>query len=136
MNRDELITELKRAEGIVLKAYQDTEGIWTIGIGRNLEHVGVSIAEAEFMLSNDIDTAIDELTRAFEWFGDVDEVRQRVLVNMAFNLGITWIKGFSKFLAAMKAGDWETAAVEMMDSRWSKQVGARAERLRDMVLSG
>ena len=136
MNRDELITELKRDEGIVLKAYQDTEGIWTIGIGRNLEHVGVSIAEAEFMLSNDIDTAIDELTRAFEWFGDVDEVRQRVLVNMAFNLGITRLKGFSKFLAAMNAGDWETAAVEMMDSRWSKQVGARAERLRDMVLSG
>lgn len=58
MNRDLLIEELKRDEGVELKAYQDTVGIWTIGIGRNLQDVGVSMAEAEFLLATDIDVAV------------------------------------------------------------------------------
>ena len=55
---------------------------------------------------------------------------------MGFNLGITRLLKFKKFLAALEQHDWETAAVEMMDSRWATQVGPRATRLRDRVLLG
>ena len=136
MDRDRLIEELKRDEGVELKAYQDTEGIWTIGIGRNLQDVGVSMDEAEYMLANDIDVAVGELQRTFDWFEGLSDARLRVCINMCFNLGLTRLLGFKKFLAAMAAGDWETAGVEMLDSKWSRQVGARSTRLKDLLLEG
>ena len=136
MDSERLIEELKRDEGVELKAYQDTEGIWTIGIGRNLQDVGVSMDEAEYMLANDIDVAVGELQRTFDWFEGLSDARQRVCINMCFNLGLTRLLGFKKFLAAMAAGDWETAGVEMLDSKWSRQVGARSTRLKDLLLEG
>ena len=136
MDRERLIEELKRDEGVELKAYQDTEGIWTIGIGRNLQDVGVSMDEAEYMLANDIDVAVGELQRTFDWFEGLSDARQRVCINMCFNLGLTRLLGFKKFLAAMAAGDWETAGVEMLDSKWSRQVGARSTRLKHLLLEG
>ena len=136
MNRDILIEELKRDEGVELKAYQDTVGIWTIGIGRNLQDVGVSMEEAEFLLASDIDVAVSELQRTFDWFEDLSDARQRVCINMCFNLGLTRLLGFKKFLAAMEAGDWKTAGVEMLDSKWARQVGVRSTRLRDLVVEG
>ena len=136
MNRDLLIEELKRDEGVELKAYQDTVGIWTIGIGRNLQDVGVSMAEAEFLLATDIDVAVSELQRTFDWFEDLSDARQRVCVNMCFNLGLTRLLGFKKFLAAMEEGDWETAGGEMLDSKWARQVGARSTRLKDLLVEG
>lgn len=136
MNRDLLIQELKRDEGVKLKAYQDTVGIWTIGIGRNLQDVGVSMDEAEYMLANDIDVAVGELQRTFDWFEGLSDARQRVCVNMCFNLGLSRLLGFRKFLAAMAIGDWETAGIEMLDSKWSRQVGVRSTRLKDLLLEG
>ena len=136
MNRDLIIQELKRDEGVELKIYQDTEGIWTVGIGRNLQDVGVSMEEAEYMLSNDIDVAVSELQRTFDWFEGLSDARQRVCVNMCFNLGLSRLLGFKKFLAAMEIGDWETAGTEMLDSKWSTQVGDRSIRLRDLLLEG
>ena len=136
MNRDILVEELKRDEGVELKAYQDTVGIWTIGIGRNLQDVGVSMEEAEFLLASDIDVAVSELQRTFDWFEDLSDARQRVCINMCFNLGLTRLLGFKKFLAAMEAGDWKTAGVEMLDSKWARQVGVRSTRLRDLVVEG
>ena len=136
MDRELLIEELKRDEGVRLKAYQDTVGIWTIGIGRNLQDIGVSMDEAEYMLANDIDVAVGELQRTFDWFEGLSDTRQRVCINMCFNLGLTRLLGFKKFLAAMAIGDWETAGIEMLDSKWSRQVGVRSTRLKDLLLEG
>ena len=55
---------------------------------------------------------------------------------MCFNLGHPRLSKFKKFIQAMQVSDWERAAVEMMDSKWSGQVGDRAVRLRDRVLRG
>ena len=52
---------------------------------------------------------------------------------MCFNMGAPRLSKFKKFIAAVNDGNWSTAAVEMMDSRWATQVGKRAERLRDRV---
>ena len=136
MDRELLIEELKRDEGVELTVYTDTVGISTIGVGRNLQDVGVSMEEAEFLLSNDIDVAVNELQRTFDWFEGLSDARQRVCINMCFNLGLTRLLNFKKFLAAMAAGDWETAGVEMIDSKWSRQVGARSTRLKDLLLEG
>ena len=75
-------------------------------------------------------------TLAFPWFHRLSEARQRVLVNMCFNLGLSRLMGFKKFLTAVEAGEWETAGVEMLDSKWAEQVGPRSTRLRDLLLEG
>ena len=64
---------------------------------------------------------------------DLPEEAQQVIVNMCFNMGAPRLSKFKKFIAGINAGDWDTAAVEMMDSRWANQVGVRAERLRDRI---
>ena len=136
MNREQLIEELKRDEGVVLTLYQCSAGKNTIGVGRNLDDRGITDDESDYLLGNDINICIEELTNAFPWFKDLSDTRQRVMVNMCFNLGLSRLMGFKKFLAAMEAGEWETAGVEMLDSRWAVQVGPRSTRLKDLVLEG
>ena len=100
--------------------------------------IGSSIPEERVLecLNKDIDIICADLDRALPWWRELDGVRQRVLVNMGFNLGLTRLLKFKKFLAALEKKDYETAAIEMMDSRWAVQVKGRANRLRDKILSG
>ena len=136
MNREQLIEELKRDEGVVLTLYKCSAGKNTIGVGRNLDDRGITDDESDYLLSNDIDICIEELTNGFPWFVDLSDTRQRVMVNMCFNLGLSRLMGFKNFLAAMEAGEWDTAGVEMLDSKWAVQVGPRSTRLKDLVLEG
>ena len=136
MDRSALNAELIRDEGLRLRPYLDSVGKLTIGVGRNLDDVGISNAEALTMLANDVDLAIHELESRFTWFGDLSDARQRVLVNMCFNLGITRLLGFRNMLAAVELGDYYKAAHEMLDSKWARQVGDRAKRLATMMEQG
>jgi lysozyme len=122
-------------EGLRLKPYKCTAGKWTIGVGRNLDDVGISEAEADVLLENDIDRVLSELERLDFWRG-LDSVRQVVLVDMCFNLGWPRLSGFSKMLAAIRNKDYSSAAVEMLDSRWAAQVGKRAVTLSKMMKTG
>ena len=72
---------------------------------------------------------------AGEGFWDDQKTAQEVIVNMCFNMGAPRLSGFKKFIAGVNAGDWKTAAVEMMDSRWARQVGDRAVRLKNRILT-
>lgn len=128
--------QLLRDEGVRLKVYKDSVGVLTIGVGRNLEDKGLSLAEAELMLDNDITEFTAAVLAALPWTARLDEVRRAALINLAFNLGVRGLLGFQKALVAIEAGDWFTAAAHMMDSRWAKQVGIRAERLAEQMRSG
>lgn len=118
-----------------LKPYKDTVGKLTVGVGRNLDDVGISHEEAQYLLTNDL-IRVDQGLATLPWTAKLDPVRYAVMQDMCFNLGLPRLKGFKKFLAAMAASNWQTAGVEMLDSLWAKQVGRRATRLRDMVLTG
>lgn len=136
MNVDLLRAELTRDEGLRLKPYLDSVGKWTIGIGRNLDDVGISRDEAETLLAHDIASAMDQLDRALPWWRDLDEVRQRVLVNMTFNMGIAKLLTFRNTLRLVKAGEYGAASAAMMESLWARQVGPRARRLSEMMRTG
>ena len=136
MNRVQLIEELKRDEGVVLTLYICSAGKNTIGVGRNVDDRGITEDESDYLLGNDIDLCVDELENNFTWYKNLSDARQRVLVNMCFNLGLTRLLGFKKFLAALEAEDWDRAAEEMLDSKWAVQVGPRSTRLRDLLLEG
>ena len=83
----ELIEQLKRHEGIKLTPYKCTSDKLTIGVGRNLEDVGISEEEAEMLLQNDIQRAVTQLKERFPWTLELDEVRFAALINFTFNIG-------------------------------------------------
>jgi len=133
---DKMKAELTFDEGSRLRPYKDTVGKLTIGVGRNLDDNGISKDEEALMLSNDIRRTIEELNFALPWWVNVDATRQRVMVNMAFNLGMKKFLGFKNTLSLIQAGKYADAASAMMDSLWAKQVGKRAERLAEMMKNG
>jgi lysozyme len=128
--------ELVRDESVENKVYRCSAGKLTIGIGRNLEDVGLSDEEIQFLFENDVARAEGELDRALPWWRGMSEVRQRVLMNMIFNLGLPRLLGFRKALAHMEARRYSDAAREMLDSKWRRDVKDRAYRLADAMITG
>ena len=133
---DELVKQLHRDEGLRLKPYRDSVGKLTIGYGRNLDDVGITPEEADYLLEGDIQHAQWTLKQNLPWAEGLDDARLGVLTNMAFNMGMAGLLQFRKMLAACESGDYATAAREMESSAWSTQVGARAHRLSLQMSSG
>jgi lysozyme len=123
-------------EGLRLKPYTDTTGHLTIGYGRNLDGVGISKSEAASMLATDLMRAEDDCRKAFPWFSALDGLRQAVLVEMSFNLGITKLTAFHNTLRAIQEGRYQSASDHMLKSRWAQQVGQRAETLARRMRTG
>lgn len=122
-------------EGLKLMPYICPAGHLTIGYGHNLGN-GISQQAAEFILQEDLQTAQNMVQKKFTWWGELNEVRRFVLVDMTFNMGINKLATFKKMLAAVKEGNYPTAAREMLDSRWAVQVGQRARELAKMMEKG
>jgi len=134
--REELKQQLTLEEGLRLKPYHDTTGNLTIGIGRNLDHVGISTAEADMMLENDLIKVEAGLISHLNYFYQLDQVRQDVLIEMAFNMGVLGLLQFRNMLAAVSIGNYDSAADEMLKSVWAEQVGERAAKLSQMMKTG
>jgi lysozyme len=137
----ELIQQVKRDEGLRLKAYWDPIGkVWTVGYGHTgpdvTEGTVWTLAQAEAALAEDLNTAADEVDRAFPWAESMGVVRWSVLVNMAFNMGLDGLEEFHMMLAAAQRGDWVEAAAQMLESLWATQVKGRALRLAQQMRTG
>jgi lysozyme len=138
-DREKLRRQLKLHEGFRSHAYQDSLGFWTIGIGRLIDKRkggGITEDEAYYLLENDIIEKERELFARFPWIGKLDDARQRVLLDMAFNLGVPGLAGFKNTLAHVEAGRYAQAAENMLKSKWASQVGIRARRLAKAMETG
>ncbi|MBP8273529.1 MAG: glycoside hydrolase family protein [Acidobacteria bacterium] len=135
-SRAHLVKALILDEGVRNFPYKDTVGKLTIGVGRNLDDRGLSDQEIGVLLENDIAIVVEELDRHLPWWREMNDVRQRVLANMCFNLGWPKLRGFVNTLAAMQRGDYQVAADGMRASLWARQVGARARRLAREMETG
>ena len=131
----DVVELIKLHEGYSRTVYRCTAGRQTIGFGRNLDDVGISRDEAEWLLKRDIDRAVGSLRTEPYWL-DLSEVRQAVLIDMVFNLGWSGFAKFSRLRMALGRKDFDAAANEMRDSQWFKQVGTRSQRLCVMMRSG
>ena len=137
MVREKLLDMLMLHEGLELKPYQCTADKTSIGVGRNLQDLGISEDEAKYLLNNDVDRILKEVEH-WSFLEKLNEPRQAVILDMVFNMGVTrfnantWVKTF----AAIQNEEWEKAANEMLDSKWAKQVGQRAIRLSQMIRKG
>lgn len=135
MDRRLLRKQLERHEGLRLKPYRDTVGKLTVGYGRNLDDMGITRSEADFMLDNDIERVQRELETIDEYV-DLSQIRQTVISNMVYNLGFRGVLQFKKMWTAISQGNYDLAAVEMLNSKWQQQVGGRAEELAEIMRSG
>ena len=135
---ERLVKMLKLHEGVRNHVYVCTAGYETIGVGRNISESGLGLTDEEIniLLMNDIERVKKELSSSFSWFVDLDEVRQNAIIDMCFNLGLSRLNQFVKALDGMAAKDYDKAAYEFMDSRWSQQVGQRAVTVTEMIRTG
>ena len=127
--------QIKRDEGYRGNVYQCTAGANTIGYGRNLDDNPITEEEAEYLLDNDLKKVAIQSQR-FAFYQHLKPERRAVIISMIFNLGLTRLNQFKKLQAALFIEDYETAADEMLNSRWANQVGDRATRLSKIMRCG
>lgn len=136
--------DLMRDEGLRLRAYTDTVGVATIGFGttRRLDGSRVQIGDvitreqAEGLLQRDMGFAIEDARKVVPCFDQLDPVRKTVMANMAYNLGATRLAEFKNTIHSVCIGDYKDASLRMLQSRWAGQVGQRAKRLSNRMLTG
>lgn len=142
----DIIEQLRRDEGVRYLPYQDTKGLWTIGVGHLIKpgenfskFVNLSDGQVNFILRQDLSVVISELS-TLAWYKDLDPIRQASIQNMGFNMGEGRLLGFKHMEAALLAKDWQTAHDQALASDWAKPapigVGDRAKRVAMQILTG
>lgn len=133
MNVLELI---KQNEGLRLDLYKCPADRWTVGYGRNLEARGITKDEAQLMLENDVEYFYRRLEK-FPAFLKCNENRQAVLIDMAFNMGMSGIRKFKMMWAAISLENWQGAAIQILDSKYAREdVPERAARNAEIMRTG
>ena len=139
MDIEKLREQLKIDEGCVYEIYNDHLGYPTFGIGHlviesdpeNGEEIGTPVSESRVIeaFEQDVETVLSDCAILYPDFDELPEEVQQIVANMMFNLGRPRLSKFAGMKRGVDSQDWDAAADEMVDSRWSRQVGARAERL-------
>ena len=124
------------ASGARLDSGDTVVGKITLGIGRNIQEVGITDDEAMLLLTNDLERVRCELNQALPWWITLSEARRAVLVSMVFNMGLAGFLKFKTTIGHIEHGEYVQAADAMLDSKWAKQVGPRATELAEMMRSG
>lgn len=133
---------LVKHEGKELTMYQDSKGIWTVGVGRNMTRP-ISEAVCQLMLTEDINDVIAECERSFDWFHNLDEVRRAAIIDMVFNMGMPTFKTFRNTISFMANAQYLSAGAEILrgsgpggKSRYWVDVGNRALEISEMLKTG
>jgi len=136
---NELIEQLRKHEGERLFAYQCSENMWTIGVGRSIGPGGKGITQSEskMLLVNDIDECMTDLQSIFRSWDDFSDARKIALIDLRFNLGAGGFRSFKRMIAAIRARNWQLAAAEALDSRWAHQVQpSRVRTIEGQLVEG
>lgn len=137
---EQLTAQLRRDEGTKATVYKDTLGFDTIGVGRLIDSrkpgAGLRPDEIDYLLRNDINDRVAALQKALPWFVKLDEARQGVLINMAFQMGTAGLLAFRQTLALVSNGKYTEAADQMLKSKWAEQTPGRAKRLSEQMKTG
>lgn len=141
MTDQEFLDWLKKEEGSVRTVYKDSLGFDTIGVGRLVDKrkrgAGLSDAEIDYLLQNDVDRVVAEVTKALPWSTKLSSNRKAVLYAMAFQMGTAGLLGFKNTLKMIEAGNYEGAANGMLNSKWAKSDSpARARRTAELMRRG
>ena len=126
---------LIRDEGLRYKPYKDSVGKITIGVGRNLTDVGLSLEEIYYLLENDIERCKGQLI-SYSWYTKQPPGVKDALINMCFNLGLEGLLAFRTMIRLLDKGKYQDAAEAALDSSWAKQVPERAKQITHAIALG
>ena len=129
------IEQIKKDEGHRGRPYKCTAGATTIGFGRNLDANPLTEKESEYLLRNDLESVYLE-AKTLSFYSGLNSVRQDVIINMIYNLGLSRFLKFKNFIKALREGYYVLASIEMLDSLWARQVGSRATNLAKQMKEG
>ena len=139
MNLEKLRKQLEIDEGIKYEIYKDHLGYPTFGIGHLVtdkdpefgKDIGTPVSKERVyqVFEKDVQIIINECDELYPDFDNLPEEVQQIIANMMFNLGRPRLSKFKGMKRGIDEKNWNAAANEMVDSRWYRQVGARAERL-------
>ncbi len=136
---NKLLKIVKEHEGFSPWAYQDSLGYWTVGYGKCLDkrqNCGLTEEEATYLLTNELSSAELELSH-FDWFKLLDTVRQDVLIELCFNIGLSGVLKFHQMINAIQNKDYPAAAMHLLNSLWAKQVSKdRSENMANRLSKG
>lgn len=135
MNITKLQDQLIKHEGIKLKIYTDSVGKISIGVGHNLTDKGLTEVQVRSILNDDLLDTINFLNTHVPWWPTLDDVRQRAIADMTFNL-MGKLLEFKKMIIAIQLKDWNKAADELLNSKFAHQTGQRARDLAFMIRTG
>lgn len=140
---NEVVVDIANDEGVVFEIYEDHLGNKTVGIGHLITKddpeyglpTGTPVSEQRVMelYEQDLDTAVDDVFTLFPMVREYPNRVKRVLINMAFNLGLKRLAGFKRMIGHVKRCNWFEAADEMLRSKWATQVPNRANALAKMM---
>lgn len=152
MDENKLVDELRGDEGEKLRSYKDSLGYWTIGVGHLIDPAkgadpapfgtdlrggkAISQEQSDMLLRQDISAKAAEMDKAIPWWCNLSDNRQRVLMNMAFQMGVSGLLAFKNTLEYLRQGDYRSAAAGMLGSKWALQTPNRAKRLADRMEAG
>ena len=131
---EKTIAQLKSDEGFREHMYKCSENKTTIGYGFNLE-VGLTEQESDVLLRFKI-SQLKFILGEYRWYRLLNDVRKGVIINMVYQMGLNGVRQFKKMIAAIEEGDYDKAAIEMMDSKWFSQTEKRANRLINKMRTG
>lgn len=138
--QDVLLGDIKRDEGLRLKPYLCTAGVWTIGYGHTKgvtqRSPAITAQQAEDLLRQDLEAAIEDARLVVPCFDNLNGPRKTVVANMSFNLGRHRLAEFKNTIRSICSGDYKDASLRMLQSKWAGQVGQRARRLAARMASG
>jgi len=139
MDIEKTLDTITEDEGFVSHVYKDSEGYWTIGHGILVDERrggGIHLEESLYIVKKRLYNLSTHIEHYWPWVESISPLRQSALLQMAYNLGFNGLRGFRKMLFAMEQGNYSLAADEALDSKWARQVGARAERIANLIRQG
>lgn len=151
MSIAEIVDRLEFHEGCVLMPYICPAGHLTIGIGHNIDanpfngeelrvlgdwQHGITKEAAYYLCRRDANKVIGDVKKHIPFFDALDVERQYALIDLDFNMGWRKLAQFKKMLSAFGAGNYKTAAEELLNSKYAEQVGKRAKRIAHLIETG
>ena len=130
---NELLNRIKEHEGFRSRVYKCTEGYDTIGYGFAIKDLYLSEGISELILKEKVTNLRLRMGKKISWFDEAPREVREVLLEMAYQMGVSGVSKFKKALHAMQMFQWKIAADELLDSRWAKQTPNRAKELSDII---
>ena len=129
----ELLNSIRKHEGFRAKVYKDTLDFDSIGYGFAIKDLVLDEDIANIILQRKLEALIRRIEFKFGWFADLPGTVKDVVIEMSFQLGLSGFSKFKKTIEHLKNEEWESAADEMLDSKWAVQTPNRAKALSDRI---